>query len=99
MSAQTLKETLAAMQYKSSKSPLSQAETLGPLVTCLKSTTDTDIPGILRQLTDTEADHLLQLIYLGLAQAQAPLSNLMFRWHEQVTSAFGLGAIVRTFTC
>lgn len=86
------------MQDKYGLSPVSQAETLSPFVTCLKNTPDTDIPGILGQLTVAEADHLLQLIYLGLAQAQAPLSNLMFRWHEQVTSVFGLGAIVRTLT-
>lgn len=68
------------------------------MVACLKNTPEADIPDILCQLTDAEADHLLQLIYLGLAQAQAPLSNLMFRWHAQVTSVFGLGAIVRTLT-
>ena len=65
---------------------------------CLKNTPDADIPEMLGQLTNAEADQLLQLVYLGLAQAQAPLSNLMFKWHEQAISVFGLGAIMRTLT-
>lgn len=66
---------------------------------CLKSIHESQIADNLRQLTTVEADQLLQLVYQGLAQAQAPMSSLMFRWHEQIVSLFGLGSVMRTLTC
>ncbi len=68
-------------------------------MTCLKAVSETQISSVLTHLTVTDADQLMQIIYFGLAQEQASISHVMLKWHEQVTSCFGAGCILRTLTC
>ena len=78
---------------------LSQEEAIGLLTVCLKSSPESQIAELVAQLSSSEADHLLQLVYLGLAQAQAPISTVMLKWHEHIVCVCGLGAIMRILTC
>lgn len=91
-------ETVSAREPVEIASLAAQAEAVGLLLTCLKSVSESQIQQVLSQLTTTEADQLMQLVYSGLAQGQASVSHVMFRWHEHVVSAFGAGCIMRTLT-
>ena len=71
---------------------------MGQLMPVLKSISEPQISKVLTQLTPMEADHLMHLIYFGLAQGQSSVSQTMFRWHEQLVAAFGAGCILRTLT-
>ena len=77
---------------------MTQAEALSLLLTSFKGVSEPQIPRVLDQITATEADQLMQLIYAGLGQGQASVSQIMLRWHDHTTAAFGVGCILRTLT-
>ena len=77
---------------------LPQKEELNVLLTCLKTISEAQVPEVLGQLSVSEGDQLMHLIYAGLAQGQAPMSSLLLRWHEHTAARLGPGCILRTLT-
>ena len=73
-------------------------EDLSTLLACLKNINEAQLPEVLSQLTVSEGDRFMRLIYAGLAQGQAPMSSVMLRWHEHIAGKFGPGCILRALT-
>ena len=89
---------LCSAQLWSNAYCLTQTEDLNVLLACLKTINEAQMLGVLGQLSVSEGDQLMYLIYAGLAQGQAPVSSVLLRWHEHAAATFGPGCILRTLT-
>ncbi|KDQ52357.1 hypothetical protein JAAARDRAFT_40244 [Jaapia argillacea MUCL 33604] len=74
--------------------------TLQTLVTILNSTKSTDIPGVVKSLSQDRQDTLMKYLYKGMGMpGWGDLSgSVLLGWHEKLTEAAGIGCIVRTMT-
>ncbi|KAG9310980.1 actin-related protein ARPC5 [Chiua virens] len=100
-------ETLLALSTVALDSPpygLSSEEaknlTLQTIVSVLNSTKSTDVPTILRSLSQDEQDTLMKYIYKGMGMpGWGDVSgSVLLGWHEKLTEIAGTGCIVRVMT-
>uniref|UniRef100_A0A061SAW8 Actin-related protein 2/3 complex subunit 5 n=1 Tax=Tetraselmis sp. GSL018 TaxID=582737 RepID=A0A061SAW8_9CHLO len=56
---------------------------------------DEEICKVVAALSCDEADVLMRAVYEGLSRGEAALSAKLFRWHEQLVGARGLGTVMR----
>ncbi|KAI0089694.1 arp2/3 complex subunit [Irpex rosettiformis] len=74
--------------------------TLQTLVTILNTTKSTDIPPILKSLSQDSQDTLMKYLYKGMAlPGWGDVSgSVLLGWHEKLTEVAGTGCIVRAMT-
>ncbi|KAK0230988.1 arp2/3 complex subunit [Armillaria fumosa] len=76
-----------------------KAVTLQTVLTILSSTKSTEIPNVLKALSQEEQDTLMKYLYKGMAVLGGDVSgSVLLDWHEKLTEVAGLGCIVRTMT-
>ncbi|TDL22656.1 actin-related protein ARPC5 [Rickenella mellea] len=70
------------------------------LVSILNSTKSSEIPNIVKSLTQDEQDTLMKCLYKGMAMpGWGDLSgSVLLGWHEKLTEVAGTGCIVRVMT-
>ncbi|KAI0689021.1 arp2/3 complex subunit [Cytidiella melzeri] len=73
---------------------------LTTLVTILNSTKATEIPGVIRSLSQDAQDTLMKYLYKGMAMpGWGDVSgSVLLGWHEKLTEVAGTGCIVRAMT-
>jgi len=73
---------------------------LQTLVTVLNSTKATEIPGIIKGLSQDAQDTLMKYLYKGMAMpGWGDVSgSVLLGWHEKLTEIAGVGCIVRVMT-
>ncbi|KAF9221815.1 actin-related protein ARPC5 [Gyrodon lividus] len=73
---------------------------LQTVVSVLNSTKATDIPNVLRSLSQDEQDTLMKYIYKGMGMpGWGDVSgSVLLGWHEKLTEVAGTGCIVRVMT-
>ncbi|KAF8229407.1 actin-related protein ARPC5, partial [Tricholoma matsutake] len=74
--------------------------TLQTLLTILNTTKATEIPTVIKSLTQEAQDTLMKYLYKGMAMpGWGDISgSVLLGWHEKLTEAAGTGCIVRTMT-
>ncbi|KAI6028240.1 actin-related protein ARPC5 [Pisolithus marmoratus] len=74
--------------------------TLQTVVSVLNSTKGTEIPNILKSLSQDAQDTLMKYIYKGMGMpGWGDVSgSVLLAWHEKLTEAAGTGCIVRVMT-
>jgi len=74
--------------------------TLQTLVTILNSTKSTEIPNVVKSLSQDSQDTLMKYLYKGMAlPGWGDVSgSVLLGWHEKLTEAAGTGCIVRVMT-
>ncbi|KAH0834158.1 actin-related protein 2/3 complex subunit 5 [Lanmaoa asiatica] len=74
--------------------------TLHTVVSVLNSTKATDVPNVLRSLSQDEQDTLMKYIYKGMGMpGWGDVSgSVLLGWHEKLTEIAGTGCIVRVMT-
>ncbi|KAF8127621.1 actin-related protein ARPC5 [Boletus edulis] len=70
------------------------------VVSVLNSTKSTDVPAVLRSLSQDEQDTLMKYIYKGMGMpGWGDVSgSVLLGWHEKLTEIAGTGCIVRVMT-
>ncbi|KAF7795743.1 hypothetical protein EIP86_006910 [Pleurotus ostreatoroseus] len=73
---------------------------LQTLVTILNSTKATEIPGVIRSLSEDAQDTLMKYLYkgMGLPGWGDVSGSVLLGWHEKLTEVAGTGCIVRAMT-
>ncbi|EKM52751.1 uncharacterized protein PHACADRAFT_176763 [Phanerochaete carnosa HHB-10118-sp] len=73
---------------------------LQTLVTILNSTKATEIPGVVRSLSQDAQDTLMKYLYkgMGLPGWGDVSGSVLLGWHEKLTEVAGTGCIVRAMT-
>jgi len=73
---------------------------LQTVVSVLNSTKSTDVPTVLRSLSQDEQDTLMKYIYKGMGMpGWGDVSgSVLLGWHEKLTEIAGTGCIVRVMT-
>jgi len=73
---------------------------LQTLVSILNSTKSTEIPGILKALSQDAQDTLMKYLYkgMGLPGWGDVSGSVLLGWHEKLTEVAGVGCIVRVMT-
>ncbi|GJE93006.1 arp2/3 complex subunit [Phanerochaete sordida] len=73
---------------------------LQTLVTILNSTKATEIPGVVRGLSQDTQDTLMKYLYkgMGLPGWGDVSGSVLLGWHEKLTEVAGTGCIVRAMT-
>lgn len=75
--------------------------TLSTVLLILNSTKTSDIPSLVKSLSQAEQDTLMKYLYKGMALHQAGgevNGSVMLGWHERLTEVAGTGCIVRVMT-
>ncbi|RDB17696.1 Actin-related protein 2/3 complex subunit 5 [Hypsizygus marmoreus] len=74
--------------------------TLQTLLTILNTTKSTEIPGVIKSLSQDAQDTLMKYLYKGMAMpGWGDISgSVLLGWHEKLTEIAGTGCIVRTMT-
>jgi len=74
--------------------------TLQTLLTILNTTKATDIPTVVKSLSQDAQDTLMKYLYKGMAMpGWGDISgSVLLGWHEKLTEVAGTGCIVRTMT-
>lgn len=74
--------------------------TLQTLLTILNTTKSTEIPSVVKALSQDSQDTLMKYLYKGMAIPGAGdvSGSVLLGWHEKLTEAAGPGCIVRTMT-
>lgn len=74
--------------------------TLQTLLTILNTTKATEIPTVIKSLTQEAQDTLMKYLYKGMAMpGWGDISgSVLLGWHEKLKEAAGTGCIVRTMT-
>ncbi|KAA1466820.1 arp2/3 complex subunit [Dentipellis sp. KUC8613] len=74
--------------------------TLQTLVTILNSTKATDIPNVVKSLSQDSQDTLMKYLYKGMGMpGWGDVSgSVLLGWHEKLTEVAGTGCIVRAMT-
>jgi len=77
-----------------------KAVTFSAVVLILNSTKSTDIPSIVRALSQDSQDTLMKYLYKGMAiQGDSEITpSVLLTWHEKLTDVAGTGCIVRVMT-
>ncbi|KIP06775.1 hypothetical protein PHLGIDRAFT_35804 [Phlebiopsis gigantea 11061_1 CR5-6] len=73
---------------------------LQTLVTILNSTKATEIPGVVKSLSQDSQDTLMKYLYkgMGLPGWGDVSGSVLLGWHEKLTEVAGTGCIVRAMT-
>ncbi|KDQ16881.1 hypothetical protein BOTBODRAFT_30257 [Botryobasidium botryosum FD-172 SS1] len=72
---------------------------LSAVLLILNSTKSTDIPGIVKGLSQDEQDTLMKYLYKGMASQGTEVNgSVLLGWHEKLTEVAGTGCIVRVMT-
>ncbi|KAF5369563.1 hypothetical protein D9758_002652 [Tetrapyrgos nigripes] len=75
---------------------------LQTLLTILNSTKATEIPAVVKSLSQDLQDTLMKYLYKGMAMIGSGSgdtnASVLLTWHEKLTEAAGTGCIVRTMT-
>jgi len=74
--------------------------TLQTLLTILNTTKATEIPAVIKSLSQDAQDTLMKYLYKGMAMpGWGDISgSVLLGWHEKLTEVAGTGCIVRTMT-
>ncbi|KAF8064242.1 arp2/3 complex 16 kDa subunit [Lyophyllum atratum] len=74
--------------------------TLQTLLTILNTTKSTEIPAVIKSLSQDSQDTLMKYLYKGMAMpGWGDISgSVLLGWHEKLTEIAGTGCIVRTMT-
>ncbi|KAF9463407.1 actin-related protein ARPC5 [Collybia nuda] len=74
--------------------------TLQTLLTILNTTKSTEIPAVIKALSQDNQDTLMKYLYKGMAMpGWGDISgSVLLGWHEKLTEVAGTGCIVRTMT-
>ncbi|KAJ6475208.1 actin-related protein ARPC5 [Mycena vitilis] len=74
--------------------------TLQTLLTILNTTKATEIPAVIKELSQDSQDTLMKYLYKGMAMpGWGDISgSVLLGWHEKLTEVAGTGCIVRTMT-
>ncbi|KAG5643174.1 hypothetical protein DXG03_001378 [Asterophora parasitica] len=74
--------------------------TLQTLLTILNTTKSTEIPAVIKGLSQDAQDTLMKYLYKGMAMpGWGDISgSVLLGWHEKLTEIAGTGCIVRTLT-
>jgi len=74
--------------------------TLQSVVSILNSTKSTEIPNVVRSLSQDAQDTLMKYLYkgMGLPGWGDVSGSVLLGWHEKLTEAAGTGCIVRAMT-
>jgi len=64
----------------------------------LASIKATDIPDLIKSLSNTQQDTLMKYIYRGMTSPEIYSSPVLLNWHEKLTEVAGVGCIVRVIT-
>ncbi|KAF5375447.1 hypothetical protein D9615_007953 [Tricholomella constricta] len=74
--------------------------TLHTLLTILNTTKSTEIPAVIKSLSQDSQDTLMKYLYKGMAMpGWGDISgSVLLGWHEKLTEIAGTGCIVRTMT-
>ncbi|KAF8882808.1 actin-related protein ARPC5 [Infundibulicybe gibba] len=74
--------------------------TLQTLLTILNTTKSTEIPAVVKSLSQDAQDTLMKYLYKGMAMpGWGDVSgSVLLGWHEKLTEVAGTGCIVRTMT-
>jgi len=74
--------------------------TLQTLLLILNTTKATDIPAVIRALSQESQDWLMKYIYKGMAMPGwgEVSGSVLLGWHEKLTEVAGTGCIVRVMT-
>jgi len=77
-----------------------KAITFSAIALILNSTKSTDIPAIVRVLSQDAQDTLMKYLYKGMAiQGDSEITpSVLLSWHEKLTDVAGTGCIVRVMT-
>jgi len=77
-----------------------KAVTFSAIVLILNSTKSSDIPSIVRSLSQDAQDTLMKYLYKGMAiQGDSEITpSVLLTWHEKLTDVAGTGCIVRVMT-
>ncbi|KZO92488.1 actin-related protein ARPC5 [Calocera viscosa TUFC12733] len=78
-----------------------KALNLSSVLLILNSTKTSDIPSLVKHLTQQQQDTLMKYLYKGMAQQgdHADVNgSVMLGWHERLTEVAGIGCIVRVMT-
>lgn len=57
-----------------------------------------EIDGLIKQLSPAQCDILMKYLYRGLAAADQKVCSVFLTWHERLTTAAGIGSIMRALT-
>ncbi|EJT97198.1 arp2/3 complex 16 kda subunit [Dacryopinax primogenitus] len=76
-----------------------KAQTLSTLLLILNSTKTSDIPTLVRALSEEQQDTLMKYLYKGMASLGEEVNgSVLLGWHERLTEVAGVGCIVRVMT-
>jgi len=77
-----------------------KAVTFSAIALILNSTKSTDIPSVVRALSQEAQDMLMKYLYKGMAiQGDSEITpSVLLSWHEKLTDVAGTGCIVRVMT-
>ncbi|KAI9302824.1 actin-related protein 2/3 complex subunit 5 [Cunninghamella echinulata] len=68
------------------------------VVDVLNASRATDIPDMIKTLSNDQRDTLMKYIYAGMAKPESFNSSVLLTWHEKLTEVTGTGSIVRVLT-
>ncbi|CAO3622575.1 unnamed protein product [Cunninghamella blakesleeana] len=70
-------------------------QTVGDVLNAFRAT---DIPDIIKTLSNDQRDTLMKYIYAGMAKPESFNASVLLTWHEKLTEVTGTGSIVRVLT-
>jgi len=69
------------------------------LLTILGSTKSSEVPNIVKGLSQDAQDTLMKYLYKGMAMpGRSDAASVLLSWHEKLTELAGIGCIVRVMT-